>query len=84
MSISRSSIGMSISGSSALSINVLLIFEIHDLNFMFSSFLSLIFSLKASAKRSISPFTTTYASLYSHKSDLNIEVLNLIFLLTVY
>ena len=32
----------------------------------------------------IIPFTTVYASLYSHKSDLKIEVLNLIFLLTEY
>ena len=32
--------------------------------------------------RFIASFTTIYASLYSHKSDLSISVLNLLFLLT--
>ena len=53
---------MAISRSSALSINALLIFEMHDvngalfLNATFSSALS--FSLVAAATRSIVPFTT--------------------------
>ena len=61
---------MTMSRSSALSINVLLIFEMHDLNGAFSlnetSFSALSFSFAAAAaaaKRSIVPFTTIYASL---------------------
>ena len=62
---------MTISRSSALSINVLLIFEMHDLNGALSlnetSFSALSFSFAAAAaaaaKRSIAPFTTIYASL---------------------
>ena len=53
---------MTISRSSALSLNVLLIFEMHDLNgalFLYTtSFSALSFSLTAGAKRSIVPFTT--------------------------
>ena len=66
---------------SALYVNVLLIFEMHDLNgglFLNATSLSgLSFSFAAAAKRSIVPFTTIYASLLSHKYDLNIDVFNL-------
>ena len=34
--------------------------------------------------RAISPFTTMYTSVKSHKSDLSIDVLNLIYLLGLY
>ena len=65
---------MTISRSSALSINVLLIFEMHDLNgalFLNTTFFSaLSFSVPAAAKRSIFPFTTIYVSLESHKFEL--------------
>ena len=58
---------MIISRSSTLSINILIIFEIHDLNgtlfFNTTSFSDLSFSFAAVAKRSIFPFTTIYASL---------------------
>ena len=58
---------MTISRSSALSINVLLIFEMHDLNgalFLNTTpFSALSFSFGAATKRSIGPFTTIYASL---------------------
>ena len=58
----------------------------HDLNG--ASFLNarfswdLSFSFAAGFSRSIAPFVTMYASLWSHGFDLYIEVLNLIFLLT--
>ena len=42
------------------------------------------FRLQKVAKRSIVLFTATYGSLESHKSDLNIEVLKLTFLLPEY
>ena len=48
---------MTISRSSVLCINVLLIFEMHDLNGASS------FSFAGAAKRSIVPSTTIYASL---------------------
>ena len=57
-------------------------FDMHDLNealFLKNSFLSL-FLISSSPSTVIVPFTTIYASLKSHKSDLSIEVLNLIFL----
>ena len=59
---------MNISRSSALSINVLLLFEMHDLNGALflneTSFSALSFSFAAAAtKRSFAPFTTIYASL---------------------
>ena len=58
---------MTISRSSVFSINVLLIFEMHDLNgalFLNStSFSALSFSFAAAAKSYIIPFTTIYASL---------------------
>ena len=56
---------MTISRSSAFSINILLIFEMHDLNgalFLNAlSFSALTFSFASSAKRAIVPFTTIYA-----------------------
>ena len=75
---------MTILRSSALSINVLLIFEMHELNgslfLIATSFSStLVFAVVLTF---IIPFTTIYASLQSHKSDLIIEVLNHTFLLT--
>ena len=63
---------MTVSRSFAQPINVLLIFDIHDLNralFLnarFHSVLSFLFA--AAAKRSIVPFTTICALLSSHKS----------------
>ena len=58
---------MTISRSSALFVNVLIIFEIHDLNGALflnaTSFSALSFSFAAAAKISIVPFTTVYASL---------------------
>ena len=60
----------------------------HDLNgallLNVTSFYILSFLLPASAKRYIVLFRRIYISLQLHKSDLNIEVLNLIFLLTEY
>ena len=58
---------MTISRSFALSITVLLLFEMHDLNGALfpkaKSFSVLSFSLAAAAERSIVPFTTKNASL---------------------
>ena len=63
---------MTISRSSALSFNELLSFEMRDLNVALflraTSFSALPFSFAAAAKKFIVPFTTIYASLYSHKS----------------
>ena len=77
---------MAISRSSALSINVLLIFEMHDLKrALFSNatfFSASSFSFAAAVKRSSIPFTIMNASLQSYQTDLKIEVLNLIVLLT--
>ena len=71
--------------SSALSINVLLIFYMHDLNgalFLKIRFLFLVFS--TSPQLFFLPFTIAYASLQSQKSDVNIDVLNVTFLLAEY
>ena len=58
---------MTISRSSVLCINVLLIFEMHDLNgalFLNATFFrASSFSFAGAAKRSIVPSTTIYASL---------------------
>ena len=58
---------MTLLRSSALSINVLLIFEMHDFLALFlnaTSFSTLSsFSFAAAAKRSVVPFTTIYESL---------------------
>ena len=82
-------ISITISRSSALSLNVLLIFDIHELNgalFLKVSFLSTLLTRLLPATL-ILLFTTIHASLYYSqidKSDLSIEVFNLIFLLTEY
>ena len=80
-------IGITISKSSALCINALLTFEMHDLNealfYNATSFSTLSFSFAAAANRSLVPFTTIYASLWS-KYDRSIKVLKLIFFLTEY
>ena len=79
---------MTISRCSAFSINVnvLLAFDKHGLNgALFSdatSFSALSPWFPGAAEVSIVPFTTIYPSLQGHKSDLNIGVLSLIFLLT--
>ena len=79
---------MAVSRSSELSIKVLPIFEMHGLNgsllsdATFSS--ALLFSFASSPKTSIVPYTTIYALLSPHQSDLNVDVLKLIFLLTEY
>ena len=66
--------------------NVLLIFDIHDLNGALFLKISYSFSMLALLSRltAISPFATIYASLKSHKSDLNKEVLNLMFSLNEF
>ena len=69
---------------STFSVNVLLIFDMHDLNrtfFLKSSYLFIrLFALVSSKVMVL--YTTIYTSQKSQKSDLSIEVLNLIFLLT--
>ena len=62
----RLCIGITISRSSALPINVLLVFDIHDGHGALFFKISFLFPSKV-----IVPFTTIYASLYSHKSDLS-------------
>ena len=77
--------GITTSKSSALSMNILLIFEMHETNgalFLEANFLSYV-SLFGSVTV-IFPFTTIYASLKSHRSDLSMDVLNLICLLGFY
>ena len=72
-------IAMSLSRSSTLSINVLLIFEMNYLNralFLYAlSFSALPFSFAAAAaaKRSIVFFTAIFASLQPHNSDLTLK-----------
>ena len=71
---------MTISRSSAFSINVLLIFHMNNLNgalfFNTNSFSVLLSLFAAAAKISIVPFSKIYGLLYSHKSHLNIGVLS--------
>ena len=65
--------------------SVLLIFEMQLRNgalFLSARFLS--YALLSGFVTIIFPLTTIYASLQSHKSDLNIDVLNLICLLVLY
>ena len=56
---------MTILKSSAFSISVSLIFDIHELNRVLflnaTSFYNFLFLFKTAAKRSIAPFTTIYA-----------------------
>ena len=79
---------MNISRFSQCSIKLFLIFDMHDLNAALflnaTSFSALSFYFAAASKRLVVFFTAIHASLYSHKSDLNIVVLNLIFLLAGY
>ena len=66
-------------------INVLLIFDIYDVNgalFLKASFLFIL--LPSLVPIIVIVSYAIYVSLQSHKSDLSIEVLNLIFLLTEY
>ena len=60
---------MTVSKSSALSINVLLIFDMHDLNgelfLNVATFSALIISFATSPVKSIFPFTTIYSLLWS-------------------
>ena len=76
---------MATSKSSALSMNVLLIFEMQETNgvlFLKANFLpcALLFGFVTV----IFPFATIYASEQLDKSDLNIDVLNLICLFGLY
>ena len=69
-----------------MSINILLIFDMHDLNLNGALFLKISFFFLSSLSplTVIVSFKTIYASRQSYKADHNIEVLNLIFLLTEY
>ena len=65
--------------------SVLLIFEMQKINgalFLKANFLS--YALLSEFVKSMVPFTTIYGSLKSHKSDLSIDVLNIICLLCLY
>ena len=79
---------MNISRSPQWSIKVLLTFEMRDLNGALflntTSFSTLSFYFAAAAKRFAVFFIAKHASLYPPKSDLNIVVLNLKFLLAEY
>ena len=70
----------------AKSNNVLLTVNTHELNgtLFLSTTTFFGMSLFSSVLKFVAPFTTLYASLYSHKSDLSIGGLKLIFLLTEY
>ena len=72
---------MTTSRFSALSINALLIFEIHHVNgalLLYAIFLSaLTFSFAEASKTSIVSYKTINALILSHIPDLNIKVLNL-------
>ena len=73
------------SKSSALSVRVSLIFEMQLRNgalFLKANFLS--YALLTGFVTVIFPLTTIYAPLKSHRSDLSIDVLNLICLLVLY
>ena len=69
------------SRSPASSINMSLIFHVHDLKEALFLKISFLFHALSSLSLSIVifPFATIYATLYSHKYKLNFEVLNLIF-----
>ena len=65
--------------------SVLLIFEVHETNgALFSSANFSSYALLFGLVTLIVPFTAIYASLKSHRSDLGIDVLNLICLLGKY
>ena len=68
-----------------LSVSVLLSFELQEVNG--ALFLRANFLLQFASFGSVTvivPLTTIYASLKSHKSDLSVDVLNLICLLALY
>ena len=70
---------------SALSMSVLLIFTMQLVKstlFLKDNFLS--YALVFGSVTVISPLTTIYASLQSHRSDLKTDVINLICLLVLY
>ena len=75
-------IGMIMARSSALSINVLLIFDMRDLNGLIFLNVSFLFLLLTGLVPStfIIPLRTIYASLQSQKLDLSIRGVNLFFL----
>ena len=63
-----------------------IVFDMHNLDgalFLSVSFLFLLLALSVPVTLNL-PFTTIYTSLQSHKSDLNIGVLNLLFLLVEF
>ena len=73
------------SKSSALSMSVLLIYEMQLINgalFLKANFLS--YALLFGSVTVIVPFKTIYASLESYRSDCNIDGLNIISLLGLY
>ena len=74
-------IGITTSRSSALSIYTPLIFEMQLISGVFLNATTLFLFALSRLMTPIIPFTTIYASLKSHKSDLNIGVLILISLL---
>ena len=79
-------IGTTISRSATLSINVLLIFDMHNLTETLLMKVSLLFLQLAVLVPAtvILPFATIYPSLLSHKFDLSTGVLNHVFLLAEY
>ena len=75
--------GITTSKSSALSIFTPLIFEMQLINDALLSNVAALFLFALSGLVTVTvPFTTIYASLKLHRSDLNIDVLILIYLLT--
>ena len=75
------------SKSSAFSTNAPFIFEMQEINgaLFFKITCLFILSLSLSSALTVTiTVTTIYASLKSHRSDHNIDVLNLIFLLVLY
>ena len=75
------------SKSSAFSSNTSFIFEMQEINgaLFFKITYLLISSLSLSSALTVTfPLTTIYISLKSHRTDLNVDVLNLICLLVFY
>ena len=75
------------SKSSAFSSNTSFIFEMQEINgaLFFKITCLLISSLSLSSALTVTfPLTTIYISLKSHRTDLNVDVLNLICLLVFY
>ena len=83
---SRLYIKMTIQRSSPLSINVLLIFDMHGLNgelLLNTAFCVLLFLFAAAAERTI-VVLQQYKNHCNHKANPSIGVLNIVFLLTEY